>query len=81
MTAHSRRLAALSVLVMSLAACGGGGEGTRSERSTREQAKPATRRVVLPDVKVRDVATGEALSLASLLPSDRPLLAWFWAPH
>ncbi|MDZ4827906.1 MAG: hypothetical protein SGJ13_15805 [Actinomycetota bacterium] len=35
----------------------------------------------LPEVEVRDVATGESLQLAALLPSDRPLLVWFWAPH
>ncbi len=35
----------------------------------------------LPQVEVRDVATGEMLQLAALLPSDRPLLVWFWAPH
>lgn len=38
-------------------------------------------RVALPDVTVRDVAAGADVDLAALLPSDRPLLAWFWAPH
>jgi hypothetical protein len=35
----------------------------------------------LPDVELINVVNGEARSLASLVPSDRPLLLWFWAPH
>lgn len=35
----------------------------------------------LPAVDVRDVASGETVALAELLPADRPLLVWFWAPH
>jgi hypothetical protein len=45
-------------------------------------APPATTsRSVLPDVIVRDVATGAEMPLASLVPAERPLLVWFWAPH
>lgn len=35
----------------------------------------------LPDVAVLDAGTGETVQLAALLPADRPLLVWFWAPH
>lgn len=35
----------------------------------------------LPDVDVVDVVSGEVLNLRSLVPSDRPTLLWFWAPH
>lgn len=35
---------------------------------------------VLPSVQVKDVAGGE-LDLASLVPSERPILLWAWAPH
>lgn len=35
----------------------------------------------LPDVEVVDIATGEKLALTSLVPAQRPLLVWFWAPH
>lgn len=35
----------------------------------------------LPDVTVQDVTAGTQVSLASLLPADRPILLWMWAPH
>lgn len=35
----------------------------------------------LPDVTVIDLATGGEFSVASLVPSDTPILLWFWAPH
>lgn len=35
----------------------------------------------LPDVTVWNASTQEWVQLANLLPSDRPLLVWFWAPH
>jgi hypothetical protein len=30
---------------------------------------------------VVDVATGGTVALASLLPADKPVLVWMWAPH
>lgn len=35
----------------------------------------------LPEVAVINVVSGESLVLSSLAPADRPILAWFWAPH
>ncbi|MCY4104619.1 MAG: hypothetical protein OXG55_15385 [bacterium] len=35
----------------------------------------------LPAVTVVDVVSGESFVLSSLAPADRPILAWFWAPH
>jgi hypothetical protein len=35
----------------------------------------------IPQVTVLDVATGDEVALASLAPSDRPILLWMWAPH
>lgn len=35
----------------------------------------------LPDVPLIDLATGAEFSVASLVPSDTPILLWFWAPH
>ena len=35
----------------------------------------------LPAVTVVNVVSGESLVLSSLAPADRPILAWFWAPH
>lgn len=83
MSIRARRMVAVGMLVAGLGACGGNGDRQvrESEGSTRGLDAPSNRRVVLPDVEVRNVATGEHRSLATLLPSDRPLLVWFWAPH
>ena len=35
----------------------------------------------LPAVTVVNVVSGESFVLSSLAPADRPILAWFWAPH
>lgn len=35
---------------------------------------------VLPAVQVKDVAGGD-VNLASLVPSQKPILLWAWAPH
>lgn len=35
----------------------------------------------LPDVPLIDLATGAEFSVATLVPSDTPILLWFWAPH
>lgn len=35
---------------------------------------------VLPSVSVKDVAGGE-VDLAGLVPSEKPILLWAWAPH
>ncbi|WP_040491787.1 hypothetical protein [Ilumatobacter nonamiensis] len=34
-----------------------------------------------PDLVVEDVGRGGQANLANLLPADRPLLLWAWAPH
>lgn len=46
-------------------------------------APPTTAAVTspLPAVDVLDVATGDTVNFASLIPADRPVLLWFWAPH
>lgn len=35
----------------------------------------------LPDVVVDDVGRNTRANVANLLPSDRPVLIWAWAPH
>ena len=35
----------------------------------------------LPKVDVVDIRDGSTVDLASLAPSDKPMLVWFWAPH
>ena len=35
----------------------------------------------LPAIDTIDVRTGDTVNLQSLVPSEKPLLLWFWAPH
>lgn len=35
----------------------------------------------LPDTAVIDVNSGGEFVLSDLVPSDRPILLWMWAPH
>jgi len=35
----------------------------------------------LPDLVVDDVGRDTRVNIANLLPSDRPVLVWSWAPH
>jgi hypothetical protein len=35
----------------------------------------------LPRVEVLDVASGARVQFADLIPAERPVLLWFWAPH
>jgi hypothetical protein len=35
----------------------------------------------VPDVVVRDVATGADVNIRALGLAERPTLYWFWAPH
>jgi hypothetical protein len=53
-------------------ACGG----------TSDSGQPAAPRAIeIPDVTVRNVATGAEVALRDVVPADRPTLVWFWAPH
>jgi len=36
---------------------------------------------IIPAVDVVDVRTGESVNLGSIVPSDKPVLLWAWAPH
>ena len=56
-------------------AAAGGHETTAAAVAAAPKPSP------LPDVTVRDAATGQPVALAAQLPADRPLLVWFWAPH
>jgi hypothetical protein len=70
------RLAAFSLVVLMTVACGGGSAGESATTATT--APPRTE---VPDVVVRDVATGGDVNLRALGLPDRPTLYWFWAPH
>jgi thiol-disulfide isomerase/thioredoxin len=54
----------------------------KKDPTDKESKEPAvdTSNSVLPSVQVKDVAGGE-VDLASLVPSERPILLWAWAPH
>lgn len=83
-----------AVAALGLAACGGGDAGSSdsglaaSEQATTPEAQgsePGTgtegRNSAIPEVSVLDVASGEQFALGSVVPSDLPVLVWFWAPH
>ncbi len=81
-----RRLAALAAgTILIVAACGDGdGSSVTAPSSTSSPAAadpPAEVVEPLPDVSVQDVGAGTQVNLASLLPADRPILLWMWAPH
>ena len=74
-------------LVLLLAGACGGGDGGAPESSAPPTSGPSATtgtsaaRTDVPDVVVRDVATGGDVNLRALGLPDRPTLYWFWAPH
>ncbi len=72
-----RRTRILIVAVtLGLAACGG------SSSQSSGNAPPTTpANVKLPAVEVQNSGTGETVNFASILPAEKPVLFWFWAPH
>lgn len=61
------------------AACGSAGRDGSAEADPA--VGPVATSVTLPRVEVVDVTADRPVELSSLLPADRPLLLWFWAPH
>ena len=55
----------------------GGADGGKGKASTSEIDISGS---VLPSVLVKDVAGGD-VDLAELVPSEKPILLWAWAPH
>jgi hypothetical protein len=93
---RTRRQWQVAVVVAALAAlglvaCGGGGgggsagSGAAPAEQPRAAGPPAPGTVpqtsAIPDVSVLEVASGDEFSLGSIVPSERPVLVWFWAPH
>lgn len=83
-----RRATTLAVavgLVLNAAGCGTSSEpGTPSESDGRPLHLPVRSASVdspLPEVVVRDLNASEWVQLKNMLPAQRPLLVWFWAPH
>jgi thiol-disulfide isomerase/thioredoxin len=58
-----------------------GSAGGGQEKKAKD-SDPAvdTSKSVLPSVQVKDVSGGE-VDLAGLVPSQKPILLWAWAPH
>jgi thiol-disulfide isomerase/thioredoxin len=52
----------------------------KRDKENESEPKVDTSKSVLPSVQVRDIAGGE-VDLAGLVPSERPILLWAWAPH
>lgn len=47
-------------------------------------AAPATTAAAvqaLPQLMVWDIASNNKVQLGNMLPADKPVLVWFWAPH
>ncbi|NNK91834.1 MAG: hypothetical protein HKO87_05320 [Acidimicrobiia bacterium] len=70
-------IAFVGALAVVAAACGGG-DGSSDAAGPPEEIPGVG---ALPAVEVLDVATGDSVDVSTLLPSDKPLLVWFWAPH
>ena len=80
------RMAAAGIALagaLALSACGAGGDPTAGPAADGGAAGTAVAGSVspLPAVDVVDVASGETVALASLLPADKATLVWMWAPH
>ena len=72
------------MMLVLTAACGGGESASPpSPPSTAAPAASGTNaaETVVPDVVMRDVASGADVNLRALAAPDRPTLYWFWAPH
>ena len=68
------------VLALVFAGCGSGQETAPGTAAPADVGDGAVANA-LPDLSVSDLATGEPMALQSLVPADRPVLLWFWAPH
>lgn len=73
-------LALTATAALIAAACSGGAESTTGERPDLPVAESSSESP-LPQVTVWDVGESEWVQFADLIPSDKPVLLWFWAPH
>ena len=85
-------VAVSALAALGLVACGGGGNGPAGRPAAptgnpqaagpvAPGAQPDPGTSDIPAVTVRDVASGDEFALGSVVPSERPVLVWFWAPH
>ena len=92
-----RLLAGALAGVFVLAACGGGDEGGEGGeqlpaaesagflgRDLGGEAVMAAAEIPtnqFPDLVVDNVSTGEKVNIRNIVPGDRPILLWMYAPH
>jgi hypothetical protein len=91
-----RRVGLFAAVALVAVACGGDGDGGDSDGVAAPASAPSSATtatsvatpppapssaVEVPDAVLTDVASGEEVSLRSMVPSERPVLFWFWAPH
>lgn len=50
----------------------------QAEQSDLPEVSPDS---LVPSVNVVDVRSGETIDFSSIVPSDKPVLLWAWAPH
>lgn len=72
--------AAITLVAVACAQATPSGE-SNSARGEGSGSQAVTGGNVVPDVAVLDVATGDTVDLGGLIPAERPILLWFWAPH
>lgn len=71
-----KRFAFAAVGLMGLSACGSdAGRTTSAAIESNAEVSP------LPAIEVDDVTDDRRVALDAFVPSDRPTLIWFWAPH
>jgi len=73
-----QRVACMAIGLMALSACGSG-SGAGSPASSGIDSNSAVS--PLPAIEVDDVTGDRRVALDAFVPSDRPTLIWFWAPH
>jgi hypothetical protein len=67
---------------LALSACGGASEGSVDPgRRPELPVAVGSAESALPAVPVWDVGEREWVQLADVLPAEKPVLVWFWAPH
>ena len=79
----------VGVMLVLAAACGesetaapSSPSSTAAAQTTSSATGKSPARTVVPDVIVRDVASGADVNVrAAAARPDRPTLYWFWAPH
>ncbi len=76
-----------------MAACGGGGDSERAPGAEsidflgRDLGGPTVAAASdiesnpLPDLVIDNVSTGQKANLRNILPAEKPVLLWMWAPH